>query len=70
MAKVWQIKGWDGQKPVFEREVAGNLTEPEVSAMLQRLTCRYLSDMEIIKAQYAKVPLSMRRSLSASERKA
>ena len=54
MAKVWQIEGWDGDRLVFEREVAGNLTEPEVSAMLQRLTCRYLSDMEIIKASVRK----------------
>jgi hypothetical protein len=54
MAKVWQIKGWDGQKPVFEREVAGNLTEPEISAMLQRLACRHLSDTEIIRASVRK----------------
>ena len=54
MAKVWQIKGWDGEGPVFEREVAGNLTEPEISAILQRLTCRYLSDMEIMQASVRK----------------
>jgi hypothetical protein len=54
MAKVWQIKSWDGERPVFEREVAGNLTEPEVSAILQRLACRYLSDMEIIQASLRK----------------
>jgi hypothetical protein len=54
MAKVWQIEGWDGDRLVFEREVAGNLTEPEVSAILQRLACRYLSDMEIIKASVRK----------------
>jgi len=54
MAKVWKIRGWDGDKLIFEREVAGNLSEPEVSTMLQRLACRHLSDAEIIRASLRK----------------
>ncbi len=54
MVKVWKIKGWDGNSVVFEREMLGNLSEKEISATLQRLVARNLSNDEVIDASRRK----------------
>ena len=46
--RVWQIRGWDGNKLIFERKIpVGMMSEREVRTLLQRLYSRHLTDEEI-----------------------
>jgi hypothetical protein len=55
MAKVWQIRGYDGDNPTFERELPfGSVTDLEMETILQRLQARHLTDDEIVSASLRK----------------
>jgi hypothetical protein len=55
MAKmILQIKGWDGDRLIFERDISSHLNEHEIEIMLQRLACRLLSEEEVIRASLRK----------------
>lgn len=54
MAKVWQIRGMDGQNVMFECEMPGQMSESEISATLQRLVARHLSESEVVSASLRK----------------
>ena len=54
MAKVWQIRGWDGTDAIFECEMPGQMSEPEISVTLQRLVSRHLSEREVVSASLRK----------------
>jgi hypothetical protein len=46
----WKIEVLDGFSVAFERYVRGDLTEAEITTILQRLACRNLNENEIISA--------------------
>ncbi len=46
----WLIRGYDGVVPTFERGISGSLSESEVTALLQRLVARHLTEDEIVDA--------------------
>ena len=50
MAKVWLIRGSDGDQTTFEGEMPGQMSPSEVSTALERLAARHLSEDEIKKA--------------------
>ena len=51
MAKVWKIRGFDGDRLTFEREIPlGSLSELEMETLLQRLAARHLTDGEVVGA--------------------
>ena len=54
MAKIWQIRGFDGANQIFEGEMPGQMTESEISTTLQRLAARHLSEAEIVSASLRK----------------
>ena len=51
---VWHIEGWDSTKLIFERDVPGNMYEPEIERILQRLVARHLTPDEIVDASLRK----------------
>jgi|SRR5579863_3780150 len=50
MKSYWRIQRIDRFDVTFERFVAGNLSENEVTTIIQRLACKHLSEDEIIGA--------------------
>jgi len=53
--RVWKIRGYDGDKQVFEQSIpAGSLTDQEMIALLQRLASRHLSDGDVIASSLKK----------------
>ena len=63
MAKVWQIRGWDGLDVIFECEMPGQMSEPEISVTLQRLVSRHLSECEVVSSSLRKNHPSYRKFL-------
>ncbi|MDP2620299.1 MAG: hypothetical protein Q8P46_08990 [Hyphomicrobiales bacterium] len=54
MVKVWRVQGFNSSEKIFERDMPGDLSEAEISTVLQRLVCRHLSPDEIIRASLRK----------------
>ncbi len=54
MAKVWQIRGMDGQNVMFECEMPGQMSESEISVTLQRLVACNLTESEVVSASLRK----------------
>ncbi len=53
--KVWKIRGYAGLELIFEQSIAaGSLSEQEITALLQRLASRHLSDNEVVSASLRK----------------
>jgi hypothetical protein len=50
MKGYWRIERLDRLDVTYERFVPGNLSEDEVTAIIQRLACKHLSEDEIIGA--------------------
>lgn len=49
--RFWKIRGYDGNRKVFEQTVsAGSLSEPEMTALLKHLASRHLSEDEVVSA--------------------
>lgn len=46
----WVVSGWDGTKKILNDEMPGNLSEKEISRLLQRLVSRDLTPKEICRA--------------------
>jgi hypothetical protein len=46
--RTWRIVGYDSAREIFARDAPGNLSEPEMRTILQRLACRHLSDDEVV----------------------
>lgn len=53
MAGQWIIAGHDGLDEIFSQSV-GDLSEPEVATLLQRLASRHLTENEIISSSLRK----------------
>ena len=46
--RVWEIRGYDGEKDVLSREVPGDLSQQDVMEILRRLTSHDLTLEEIV----------------------
>lgn len=46
--KRWKIIGWDEAEITFEAMMPGNMTSSEITAVLQRMACRHLTNQEVI----------------------
>ena len=46
--RVWEIRGYDGEKEVLSYEVPGDVSEQEVRKILKRLTSHDLTLEEIV----------------------
>ena len=49
--RSWKIRGYDGNRQVFERAIPlGSLSDAQVTMLLQRLASRHLTDEEVVSA--------------------
>jgi hypothetical protein len=54
MKGFWKIEGYRQSEKIFSTRVPGNLSEERIITIIQRLTCKHLSEDEIVAASLRK----------------
>jgi hypothetical protein len=59
----WRIEGFDGTEKIFDHVVPGNLSDKEITTILQRLAARHLEPSETVFASLRKRMKGVRADL-------